>query len=99
MPTYQVATPGTWDDQGSEITETTYQWHRGATAEDEGTPIPGATGVTYEAESEAEAYYVRVAETVTNAGGSTTSLSNAIEVPALPALPPINLTPPVIEEI
>lgn len=65
---------GTWNDNGFEITNTTYQWFVDDVA------VSGETGSTFVLGPEHEGATVKVQESKTNAGGTTDSMSTASAV-------------------
>ena len=70
------STPGTWDTKGDAFTTTTYQWQICNTLLVAScTNVAGATNPTWVSTAAAAARYVRVAVTLTNDAGSTTTYS------------------------
>jgi uncharacterized repeat protein (TIGR02543 family) len=66
---------GTWNDGGSPITSTTYQWSISSTAGGTYTNISGATSSSYKTTSTDLNKYIKVLFTRTNTTGSGTELS------------------------
>jgi len=70
-----TAVLGTWNDGGSAITATTYQWSSASTVSGTYTNISGATSSSYTTTTSDLSKYIKVLFTRTNTTGSGTELS------------------------